>query len=140
LRYKSLTTDPDKATRDKTPLARRNIKDVLFDQDNIQEGGELLVLTEGPFDAKRVGLLGRNYGINATAFFGKEPTAAQIEVLYDVACRYDQVVALFDRGAEFDAFLSIPDYIPLKRLDLPRGVKDPGDLTFRQFREIFNLT
>ena len=136
LRYKSLSTDPEKAAEQGLPTALKNIKHTFLDLDSIRQGGKLLVLTEGPFDALRVGILGESYGIRSTCLFGKEVSANLIDVLAPMLSRDDEVVALFDRDASFDAFLRFPEEMQIKSLNLPRGVKDPAELTERQFYEL----
>jgi hypothetical protein len=138
LRYKSLSADPERAAAQGLPIAARNIKDLLFDLDEVRRGGEVLALTEGPFDAMRVGFLGERFGVRATCLFGKRPTPAQVDLLDEVRGLYDKVVALMDRDARWDSFLFLPDDWRVDALQLPEGIKDPAELTERQFRELFD--
>lgn len=133
LRYKSLSTDPDKAAKQGLPPALVNVKETLLDFDELRRGGEVLVVTEGPFDAMRVALLGERQGVRATCLFGKEVVPAQVDLLAQLSDKYDRVVAMFDRGTAFDVFLHVPDYLHIGEVELPYGVKDPAELSQRQF-------
>lgn len=133
LRYKSLSTDPERAQAQRLPVAVAGIKDTLFDYDNVARGGDMLVLTEGPFDAMRCGFLGESQNVRATCLFSKQATATQIDLLSGVVVQYDTVIALFDQDARFDPFLTFPDYLKVERRYLPRGIKDPAELSDRQF-------
>ncbi len=137
LRYKTLSDDPEKARAQGLPVALMNIKETLFDYDNITKGGNTLVLTEGPFDAMRVNYFGERYGIRSTCVFGKSATPSQLDLLVDVSTRYDRIVSLFDSDAELDNFLVFPDYAKIEDLTLPTGVKDPAELTRDQFNKLF---
>ena len=138
LRYKSLSTDSEKAAKQQLPVATMSIKDTLLDWDQIRRGGQVLVLSEGPFDALRVGFLGERLGVRATCLFGKAASPAQIGLIAEIASRYERVVALFDRDAAFEAFTSLPDYLGVEELELPSRVKDPAELTPSKFRELFD--
>lgn len=137
LRYKSLSTDLETAARQGLPAAAMNIKDAIFDQDRVAGGGRLLVVTEGPFDAMRVGFFGNEEGVRGTALFGLVPSSEQIAALSVVVGKYDRAVCVFDRGAEFDSFLSLPDYLGIRRVELPPGIKDPADLRYAEFARLF---
>ena len=134
LRYKSLSSDASRAAAQGLPAARLNIKDTLLDIDSLSRGGSVLVLTEGPFDAMRVSYLGRRAGVSATCLFGKLATPAQVGMVAGLSRRYDRVIALLDRDASFDAFLGLPEYLGVTSVSLPRGVKDPAELTPAQFQ------
>lgn len=139
LRYKSLSSDPERAERQGLPVAAANIKDTLLDMDTLSRGGDVLVITEGPFDAFRIGMLGERYGVRATCLFSKEASPRQIDLLAGLADAYDEIVALLDRDADFDTFMTMPDYLKIKQLRLPRGVKDPAELSKRQFMDVLNI-
>lgn len=139
LRYKSLSSDPEKAAAQYLPVAPMNIKDTLFDFDGASRGGEILVLTEGPFDAMRVGFLGEDYGVRGTCLYSKSVTPAQIDLLAKIVDRYDRVVSLLDRGAEHDLFGELPDYLGVTPLRLPGGFKDPAELTRESFVRLLGV-
>ncbi|MDE2426289.1 MAG: hypothetical protein KGO96_10335 [Elusimicrobia bacterium] len=138
LRYKSLSTDVERAERQGLPPAVKNIKDVLLDIDRLRKGGRTLVVTEGPFDALRVGFLGKRRGIRATCLFGKVPTDAQLGQLHEIVPRFDDAVVLLDRDAGLESFLSLPEHLGIRRMELPGGASDPAELTERQFSQLFS--
>src|SRR6202040_650598 len=82
LRYRSLSTDPEKANG--LPVALENIKHTLFDYDSLKEGGRVLAVAEGPLDAMRLGFLGERYGIKATCLFGKSLHPMQLDLLHEI--------------------------------------------------------
>lgn len=138
LRYKSMSTDLEKASREGLPPALINIKETLFDYDNILRGGETLVVCEGPLDAMRLSFFGERYGIRATALFSKTPTPIQLDLLRGVADRYDEVFSAMDADA-LDTALLFPDDLHLRNLSWPREFKDPAEFTIEGFERVFNI-
>lgn len=136
LRYKSMTTDPESAERQGLPPAPMNIKHALFDYDQLKRGGDVLVITEGPFDALRVGFLGERRDIKATCLFGKAATEEQVELIADLAPRFRSTLVLLDQDSSLGGFLVFPDYLGVRQAYLPRGAKDPAELSARQFEEV----
>ena len=57
---------------------------------------QVLVVTEGPFDALRLDWVGTLYGVRAVCVFGSSPTAAQQDVIAWFAKRVKHVVYAFD--------------------------------------------
>lgn len=110
------------------------IKTTVFNEDDIIEGGDTLIVTEGPFDALKVDYYGYPEGIRATAVFGTSITIDQISILKDMYGRYRRVILLFDQGTTETAF-NISEWLPGARIgSLPQGVKDPGDLDKNQIK------
>src|SRR6185312_1653280 len=110
----------------------------IFDYDEVKEGGRVLVLCEGPFDAMRVEMLGASFGIHATCIYSKSALPVQVALLSAVTHKYDELYALFDQDA-FAAGLGLPDYLGFESLQLPRNVKDPAELGRGQFSRLFNV-
>lgn len=126
LRYKSLSTDPENEEHPATGP----ISDFLLWYDSLLDGGNTLVLAEGPFDALKVRTLGRGHGIFATCCFTATPSAGQIEMLHDVAPLFKRRVILLDRGT-LAASLKVSAELASLRFEaisLPRYLKDPGEL------------
>lgn len=132
LRYKTLSTDPEV---ERYP-ALGPISDFLLWHDDIAEGGETLVLCEGPFDALKVRTLGRGRGIYATCAFTAQFSASQMEALYDVAPRFKRRVLLLDRGTLATAMKMAAELRALQIVPraVPKGFKDPGE--FRDARDL----
>lgn len=109
-----------------------HISEVLLFEDWLfkPQRAEVLVVTEGPFDAIKVDALGRHLGIRATCVFTSGPSARQIATLRLLTERFKRVVALFDDENEQTSF-RLADQIPgVEPLVLPESFKDPGELRF----------
>lgn len=136
-RYLTLTTNPDTAKGG--PLAKDTIKDCLFNERWLySQEGKALIVSEGPFDAMRLDFVGRQYGVHATALFGKTVSDAQIEKLAELSSAYKRKFALLDPDAVFDrlsvwekirgiGFTMLPGY--------KGGAKDAGALSDAETRE-----
>jgi hypothetical protein len=135
LRYLSLSDDPERSAKNHLPTAPVNIHDCLLDYDRLTGGGRILVVCEGPFDAMRVGFFANNFGIEATCLFSKILTPAQLALLSKVRRRFDKAVLLLDKDAAME--FSFPDYLNFQKIELPSGVKDPGDMSRQHFYTIF---
>lgn len=138
LRYLTLPHDSETAARWGISPALSNIKHTLFDYDQLKKGGDVLVVTEGPFDAIRITYFGERYGIRATCLYGKAASAEQIDLLSTLVDKYEKQIVVFDKDA-FDAVIRLPDYLGFRPNYLPARVKDPGELTFESFRQTFNI-
>jgi len=137
LRYLSLTTDPAKARRMALTPADVSVKDTLFDYDRLMQGGDELVVTEGPFDAMRVSYYGEDYGIVGTCLFNFSASPRQVALLQRVVDNFRRVTVLFDRTV--DGILAVPEYLEWRLRYLPDTVKDPAELNWKQFCQVFDL-
>jgi hypothetical protein len=90
----------------------------------------MLVICEGPFDALSISALGHSVGVWGTCLFGKGVSPVQAELLADLEHRFERIALLLDADAAFSR-LALRDRLPRRTqvMDLPAGVKDPGDLT-----------
>lgn len=126
LRYKTLSTDPENAEYPATGP----ISDFLLWHDDLLDGGDCLVLVEGPFDALKVRTLGRGERIFSTCCFTASPSDAQIELLHDVAPLFKRRVLLLDRNT-LGKTLKVASELASLRFEarsLPSRFKDPGEL------------
>jgi hypothetical protein len=125
LRYKTLSTDPEKAAIENLPVALGGIgRYLLWYDEFIAAPQETLYLVEGPFDALKLRLL----GVDATCFFTQTPSMEQISLLHELIPRYKQTYLLLDQGT-LSMVLKIKS--ALSGLDvniahLPSNVKDPA--------------
>ena len=111
------------------------VKNTIFNEDDLN-GGEHLLITEGPFDAMKVDYYGRPR-IRATCLYGVIPVIPQIAILRQIIKRFNYTAILFDNGA-LDQAMALRDYLPsgVGITTLPYGVKDPGDLTQDEVRKL----
>lgn len=133
-RYKVLSPDPEKAAENGYEPAVAADTEYLLWYDKLirnKNGDHTLVLTEGPFDALRVRVLGRNAGITATCFFTAQPSLRQIELLHKVVPAYKHCYLLLDAGATIAMLQSLPQLSSLGVVarNLPQTIKDPGELS-----------
>jgi hypothetical protein len=127
LRYRTLSTDPELEVEP----ANGPINDFLLWYDDLmQYGGETLLLVEGPFDALKVTTLGRRFGIEGTCCFTAQPSASQMDYLYDVAPKFKRCFVLLDQGTLAASLktTSAISQLGFKPLMLPASLKDPGEL------------
>lgn len=110
------------------------IKTTIFNLDDLYYGGNVLFITEGPFDAIKVDYYGYPHGAYATALFGTSVTTDQIALLREVSKNFKKVVVLMDPEAIETSF-SIAEWLPDSIIgNLPAGVEDPGALTKEQVK------
>ena len=140
IRYKSLTWDKDKAAEDELTPAPAPINDYLLWWDHLKKApAHTLILCEGPMDSLKINALGRNIGVVSTCFFGAEPTGTQIELLYDLAPRFNRTCVLLDQGAEGKTgkVAGLLRALGVRELLMPRDRKDPGEL--RSTKELLHI-
>jgi hypothetical protein len=142
-RYRTLSTDPERSNKAGLPLAVKPVSELLWNYDLlIKVGGRILVITEGPFDALRVDMLGVRYGIRATCIFGLgNGQGEQLSLLDNLAQCFDEVIVLLDSTAALEAISLQARIAHLKPrfLTVPKGVDDPGELTISTFKQTFAL-
>jgi hypothetical protein len=126
LRYRAHTPDPERAARDGYIPARSAIEGALLWYDDLLAGGPLLEVVEGPMDALKLRMLGRQ----ATCLFTNRPSRGQVDLLRDLAPRFKHRAVLLDRGAEAQALAAAQTLAALGfGVEwLPQGVDDPGEL------------
>lgn len=114
------------------------IKETLYNHDAGTKPGKVLMLTEGPVDALKVDVYGREVGVRAVALSTNSASDAQMFILEEMALCFETVVVVMDNASE----LSIVDSmrmrqrlmsIPNARIEpVPYGRKDPGELSPQQ--------
>lgn len=147
LRYRTLGTDAENCAKTGYGPALSNLADVVYNGDRatrraLSGKARTLVVCEGPFDAIKVDWLGRSVGVSAVALFGSTKRAQVLELLSIVEQGYESVVVALDADALKNA-IHLVDMLrgllncSVRRLALPDGVKDPGDLSERNFNRLF---
>jgi hypothetical protein len=104
-------------------------KNLLFDSDNLN-GGDLLVITEGPFDAMAI-TQAMIPGVSATCTFGKLVSDKQFNSILNLKSRYESIAIGFDEDAWSDVQVlgdRLGFYLPTVHYVCPEG-KDWAEMT-----------
>jgi hypothetical protein len=106
------------------------IKRCLLFEDQLIKGGDILCVTEGPFDAMTVDWHGRWSGIRGTCIFGMIATSGQIRTLASLSSRYRKVVVMLDKSAWGNS-IKLAEAIPASNVQtfFLSHRKDPGEMT-----------
>lgn len=143
LRYKTLTVDADRASVLGLEPAAGNINEfLLWYDDLVEDDNETIFIVEGPFDALRVRTLGSRLGVSATCFFTSAPSNRQLELFHRILPKYKRRCLLLDEGTLDkserikNGFGELLSGVSIEVLHLPPKVKDPGDLTKKEFLEL----
>jgi len=118
-----------------------NVFHTLWNWDNIIEGGDLLFVVEGPFDALKLDYYGYDFWddgihVQATCTFGTSMSDLQAMMIAEVAKKFKKTVLLYDPEATEAIFIAKEK---LQHTDvevgfLPENIEDPGALTKKQAR------
>jgi hypothetical protein len=105
-------------------------KEILFNWGPALDGGDVLVIVEGPMDCLKIDFYGKNSGIRAVGLLGTGWTAKQVGLLFKLLPRYKRSVVLFDQGAELPALDLVSQLYTFGTVfgTLPPGRSDPGEL------------
>jgi len=141
LRYMSLSDkEPKFETRDPQPLALMNVKNLVWNFDDIvSERWRVVAVVEGPMDAIKTDYYGYEHGIRAICLFGTGITGHQKLLLEEVRECCDELIIIPDAGAlanEMDLKSALVHLRP-KVLRVPTGVEDPGAFTKKSFTQVF---
>lgn len=109
-------------------------KQTLYNHDAAFDGGQVLLVVEGPFDALKLDLYGRDWGVRAVALSTNSISDQQIYLLEEASINFDRVLVMMDNAGQ----LGVVDSMRMKeRLSqihnlgftpVPYGRKDGGDL------------
>lgn len=126
LRYKAHTPDPELAARWSLEPAACSVEGCLLWYDDLLAGGPMLMVVEGPMDALKL----RAFGYQVTCLFTNALSRGQVDLLRELAPRFERRFVLLDCGAEAQMLEAVSRLASLgfRPAWLPRGVKDPGDL------------
>lgn len=117
---------------------------VLWHDELHASNADTIMLVEGPFDALKINVLGRPFGIVSTCFFTAQPSDAQIGLLCDLLPRFRRRLILTDRGTTAStmrihgALSHLADVATLQS-----NIKDPGEFSrksFLHFTRSYSLT
>jgi|SRR5712671_569410 len=110
-----------------------DVKAFIFNFDELKDGGDRLIITEGPFDAIRIdnhNFTHKGYNpifFRATCTFGTSCTISQIALLRALKKNFNETWILFDHGAEKPAN-DLAEWLGAKVANLPDGYDDPSEL------------
>lgn len=109
-------------------------KETLFNHDAIIEGGDTLVIVEGPLDALKIDYFGRWRGVRAVALSTNSVSDEQSYLLEGAVGRFKKITAMLDNATT----LGIVDSMRLKQqlcfipglsiTAVPFGLKDAGEM------------
>lgn len=114
------------------------VKQMLFNADAMRKGYETLYVVEGPLDALKVDFYGREMDVRAVALGGTSCTDAQVNQLCEGSKTFKRVRIMLDAdaGKQALALWSQLRVLGAELWTLPRGVKDPGQLSAREVRAL----
>lgn len=122
------------------------IKETLFNYDALSTGGCVLFVVEGPVDALKIDLAGRNLGVRAVAVSTNSISADQVYILEEFAQGFRTVVFMLDTQSE----LGVVDSMRMKQklggvpnlaiMQVPFNLKDAGEMSPQQARMFVNQT
>lgn len=144
LRYLTLPSDLEQAKRLGCDPALVSMDDYVWRKDRVAQGGDKLVIAEGPFDVLKLDWHNPvlNSGAVVTCCFGM-PKRAQIDFLGLVAKRYNSVLVVLDSAAAAASSRLAMELGELSgvnvRAVIDYGTKDPGEMSRRQVREVLAL-
>lgn len=113
------------------------VKRVVFNEDDLWQGGKVLYVVEGPFDALKLDYYGEPSRVRATCLFGVTMTMDQVCTLRQLRRQFRKVVILLDRGAIEPAFDAL-DWLQGPNVSigaLPEAFKDPGQMSRDEVEE-----
>jgi len=114
--------------------ALMSIKDTVYNFDDLMDAhGDVLFVTEGPFDALKVDFYGKDVGARATCLFSKTLREPQAILIEELSMNFKKIVLLLD-VEEVDTALKMTSALAFLTNEvipgeLPEGFGDPGDLT-----------
>lgn len=128
-RYKALSEDQGGLV---------NVFHSLWNWDALIEGGELLFIVEGPFDALKLDYYGfDSFDAHATCTFGTNMSEEQAYLIAEICVNFNKAILLYDEGATEAIFnaRSLLEHTSVEIGFLPQGIEDPGEMTRKQVRE-----
>lgn len=109
-------------------------KQTLYNHDAARDGGKVLLVTEGPFDALKLDLYGREFGVRTVALSTNSISDQQIYLLEEAAGRFKKVLIMMDNSGPLGVVDSMRMREKLSQIHnlgfarVPFGRKDGGDL------------
>lgn len=135
LRYKALPAEKSILTT----------KETLYNYDNVQAGGDALILVEGQFDVIKLDFYAKNKNVRAIGLGNTQVEDPQLALLNTLIKqkRFKKCFVLLDPGFEFQAMrilgLIKPIFGTLPEPKMLRSeIGDPGDMTKEQIEKLIS--
>ena len=118
------------------------VRDTLYNHDALLDGGDVLVVQEGPFDALKLDFFGRDCGVRSVALSTNTITDEQVYLLSAYATNFKAVAFMMDNTTGLGSVDSwrMQDRVKViprltSPIAVPYGLKDAGELSPRQAEE-----
>lgn len=142
-RYVNLAEDQESAQRQGVDApALHGTGDIVFNYDRAIRGGRTLIVCEGPFDALKIDWFAEDSDV-AIALFGM-PKRAQMNLLMRLIHKFDRACITLDSAEPSQNYRVLRELqaccgtSKVSWLDLPSGIKDPGELRGLDIPELIN--
>ena len=115
-----------------------NVFHTIWNWDELQHGGDILFVVEGPFDALKMDFYGIDLNAAATCTFGTSMSEEQAMMISEVSKGYKRTILLYDEGAT-EAIFRAKDLLMGSDVEigfLPEGVEDPGAMSKKKIHKL----
>lgn len=118
-----------------------NVFHTLWNYDDLQIGGDLMIIVEGPFDALKLDFYGAEMGATTTCTFGTAMSVEQGLMIREIAKKFKRRILLYDPGEVESIFLAQEKLIgsgvdTVSLNDIIPDVEDPGAMSKKQVRKL----
>ena len=128
---------PNNTLRYLSPLPEesRNIKDCLFNYNNLLDGGDTLIITEGPIDSMKVDWYCKP-SVRATCLFGMWLSPVQEELLLAICPSFNKVIIALDRDTLSESLDVMKQLSKFSAYPIQLPKKDFGDMSKEEIQGI----
>lgn len=117
-----------------------NVFHTLWNWDELMEGGNVLVVAEGPFDAMKLDYYAVELNSCATCTFGTSMSKEQAMMIAEASKRFKRTILIYDEGAT-EAIFHAQELLGHTDVEigfLPKDVEDPGEMSGKQVRRLIS--
>lgn len=114
-------------------------KATLFNLQHISRGGNILIVSEGPFDALKLDYYAPK-DCHGSCLFTKSITIQQTIVIEQLSHLYNKIVIMLDNDAEADAINIVNELSFINNVTigyLPKTKKDAGELNRKEIEKLY---
>lgn len=120
-----------------------DINQTLYNYDHINKSGEVLFITEGPFDVIKLYTI-LPQGFNVTCVFTKRISKEQAFLLWSLSHKYKKLILLLDKGEDMDSVRIVDKlshinnlhYMPFPKDGIFSKIKDAGEFNLAHIENI----